>query len=340
MNRRAWAAAAVVLAAACGRDAKREVAPERVVTAPPPLRNDAGPAARAEPAAASAPVGPACDPAPQPWRFPAVARVIAVGDVHGDLGAVQAVLRAAGVVDAAGAWTGGATWVVQTGDVLDRGDDEQAILDWFERLERDAAAAGGRFVWLLGNHELMNAAGDLRYVTPGGFKDFADVPGLPLARFADAPEAARARLAALTPGGPYAKVMAGQNYAAVVGDTVYVHGGIRPGYADGIPADQPAARCWLDGAGTPPPAALTDNDGPLWDRSYALADADCAALDRALAELGVARMVVGHTVQPSGISSACDGKVWRIDVGLAKLYGGPHQALELTAAGPKILVAP
>ena len=33
----------------------------------------------------------------------------------------------------------------------------------------------------------------------------------------------------------YAKVMAGQNYAAVVGDTVYVHGGIRPGYADGIP---------------------------------------------------------------------------------------------------------
>ena len=130
MNRRAWAAAAAVLAAACGRDAKREVAPERVVTAPPPLRNDAGPAARAEPA---------------------------------------------------GAWTGGATWVVQTGDVLDRGDDEQAILDWFERLERDAAAAGGRFVWLLGNHELMNAAGDLRYVTPGGFKDFADVPGLPLA---------------------------------------------------------------------------------------------------------------------------------------------------------------
>ena len=66
MNRRAWAAAAAVLAAACGRDAKREVAPERVVTAPPPLRNDAGPAARAEPAAASAPVGPACDPAPQP----------------------------------------------------------------------------------------------------------------------------------------------------------------------------------------------------------------------------------------------------------------------------------
>lgn len=334
-----WLVAAAVVAG-CGRDAKREVAPERVVTAPPPLAVDAGPAARAEPAAASAPVGPACDPAPQPWRFPAVARVIAVGDVHGDLGAVQAVLRAAGVVDAAGAWTGGATWVVQTGDVLDRGDDEQAILDWFERLERDAAAAGGRFVWLLGNHELMNAAGDLRYVTPGGFKDFADVPGLPLARFADAPEAARARLAALTPGGPYAKVMAGQNYAAVVGDTVYVHGGIRPGYADGIPADQPAARCWLDGAGTPPPAALTDNDGPLWDRSYALADADCAALDRALAELGVARMVVGHTVQPSGISSACDGKVWRIDVGLAKLYGGPHQALELTAAGPKILVAP
>mgnify|MGYP003377593826 CR=1 FL=1 len=62
MSPRAWAAMVVAMAgavsatAACGRDAKREVAPERVVTAPPPLANDAGPAARADQAAASAPV--------------------------------------------------------------------------------------------------------------------------------------------------------------------------------------------------------------------------------------------------------------------------------------------
>ena len=56
---------------------------------------------------------------------------------------------------------------------------------------------------------------------------------------------------------------------------------------------------------------------------------DCSALDRALAALGAKRMVVAHTVQAHGVSSACDGKLWRIDVGLAKLYGGPIQVLAL-----------
>jgi hypothetical protein len=38
-------------------------------------------------------------------------------------------------------------------------------------------------------------------------------------------------------------------------------------------------------------------------------------------------MVVGHTVQEGGITSACDGRVWRIDVGLAAHYGGRTQVL-------------
>jgi hypothetical protein len=315
----------------CGRDARRDLVPADVL-APP--RADA----RAT-LAPSATVELACGLPAQPWRFPAVERVVAVGDVHGDLAATEKILRAAGVVDDAGRWRGGTTWVVQGGDLLDRGDDEQAIVDWFERLEAEAAAAGGRFLWLLGNHELMNAAGDLRYVTPGGFRDFEDVPGLPLERFAEVPEGARARVAALAPGGPYARILAGQNLAVVVGDTAFVHGGIRPGKAAGLPGDLARARCWLAGQGDPP-AALTDDDGVLWDRSFAGPEPNCAELSVALGELGVARMVIAHTPQPAGVSSACDGKVWRVDVGLARHYGGPSQALELTAAGPRIIAGP
>lgn len=326
-----WAALAAVMAAACHRDPpKRETVPETALGSGPPSK------AAAAAAAPSATGYGACTLARTAWRFPAVERVVAFGDVHGDLGAARAALKLAGAIDDRDQWVGGTLWVVQTGDVLDRGGDEQAILDWFERLEPQAQAAGGRFVWLLGNHELMNAAGDLRYVTEAGFRDFEDVPGLHPEAFARAPEAVRARLAAFTPGGPYAKILGGQNYVAIVGDTAFVHGGIGPGKAAGLDDDTLAARCWLVGQG-PPPAALTDTDGPVWDRSFAQGPTDCAALDRALGELGVKRMVVGHTVQEHGVTSACDGKIWRIDVGLAALYGGPREALELRGATATIL---
>ena len=49
----------------------------------------------------------------------------------------------------------------------------------------------------------------------------------------------------------------------------------------------------------------------------------------AKAALGAKRMVVGHTVQPQGMNAACDGALWRSDVGLAKLYGGPIQVLAI-----------
>ncbi len=325
----ALAAMAAASVAACDR--KRPPADVGPSAAPSP-----SPSSDALPALAAVASSDGCRLPRATWRFPAVARVVAVGDIHGDRAAMLRVLRLAGVVDDAMRWTGGTTWVVQTGDLLDRGDDEQQILDDLERLEGEAAAAGGRLVWLNGNHELMNTAGDLRYVTPGGLVDFEDVAGLDRARFASAPAETRARLAAFAPGAPYAGVLAGQNIVAVVGETAFVHGGILPGVAAGLDDANHAARCWLAGQG-PSPAVLEDVRGPLWDRSLATDDVDCAVLDRALRELGVARLVVGHTPQPAGISNACDGKVWRIDVGLARYYGGPTQALELTATGAKVL---
>jgi hypothetical protein len=47
----------------------------------------------------------------------------------------RAALRLAGALDEHDHWTGGRLVVVQTGDQLDRGDDEPEILDLLERLE-------------------------------------------------------------------------------------------------------------------------------------------------------------------------------------------------------------
>jgi hypothetical protein len=267
----------------------------------------------------------------------AAGRVIAIGDIHGDLAAARAALRAGGVIDKDDKWVGGATTVVQTGDILDRGDDEQALIDLFERLEGEAGAAGGAVIWLLGNHELMNVAGDFRYVTPGGFTDFADVEGLDTSGLGDQPAGERARAAAFRPGGPYARILAGQNTVAIVGDTVFAHGGLVGPWATRVDAINRDDRCWLTAGGVAPPSAEAD-DGPVWTRAYGMPEVDCAGAAAALAEVGAKRMVVGHTVQDNGINAVCDGTVWRIDVGLAQLYGGPIEVLELRPDGePRVL---
>jgi len=321
---RASLLAALVAAASCSRDpgGATPSAP------PPPSRSAAAVPEAIQPPAAT------CTLAPIPLRRPAPRRLVAIGDLHGDLAATRAVLRLAGAIDDRDRWIGGDLVVVQTGDVLDRGDGEQAILDLLDRLEREAKVAGGAVVWLLGNHELMNGAGDFRYVTPGGFADFLDAPGVDPARSpVDTPQpGVRARAAALLVGGPYARLLSGQNVVAIVGDSVFSHAGILPSHADAasLEAMNLASRCWLAGRG-PQPAVLEDQDGPAWTRAYGGDPVDCDALGRALDALGARRMVVGHTVQTGGISSACDGRLWRIDVGLAAVYGGPIQALAIAS---------
>src|SRR5690606_24472494 len=87
---------------------------------------------------------------------PSAPRVVAIGDLHGDLEATRKALRLAGAIDAKDRWVGGALVVVQTGDAIDRGDDDRAILDLLERLSREAKQAGGALYALSGNHEVMN----------------------------------------------------------------------------------------------------------------------------------------------------------------------------------------
>jgi len=251
-------------------------------------------------------------------KLPMPKRAVAIGDLHGDLGGTRAALRAAGAIDDKDVWIGGDLVVIQLGDVLDRGDDESQILELFERLDRDARAAGGAVIELLGNHELMNAAGDFRYVTPGGARDFDGD-----------------RTHALAPGGPWAKRLAHHNVIAIVGDTVLSHAGITGDWVTKIDDVNLGSRCWLDGQAVAAPALAAD-DSPVWTRVWGLGNADCAALDDVLHKLDAKRMVVAHTVQEHGITSACDGKLWRIDVGLAKLYNGPIEVLEL-GDPPKVL---
>lgn len=70
--------------------------------------------------------------------LPQPERLVAVGDIHGDLQALKVALRTAGVLHATrDTWIGGRTVVVQVGDQLDRGDDELAKMQLKKVLSSD-----------------------------------------------------------------------------------------------------------------------------------------------------------------------------------------------------------
>jgi hypothetical protein len=273
--------------------------------------------ASAQPEAAPTTTAPAAAPTaappatPRPTGAPGVPSptaetVLALGDLHADLDNAEHALRLLGVLGADGHWAAGQATFVQTGDVTDRGPDSGAILALLRRLQGEAAAAGGRVVPLLGNHEVMNMQGDLRYVDPG---DVAAYGG-------DA-----ARRAAFGPAGDDGRWLRTLDAVAVIDGTAFVHGGVTPEIAAlTLPVMNDAVRVGID-ASTEIPLG---KDGPLWYRGYVQEPEDqaCPRLEQALLTLGARRMVVGHTTRDDGrIQVRCGGRLAVIDTGIADHYG-------------------
>lgn len=262
-------------------------------------------------------------------------RVVAIGDIHADLGAFRTALRTAGAIDARDEWVGGALTIVQLGDLIGRSDEERQVLDFMFDLQRRARRAGGTVHALIGNHEVFGGRLDNQAVGPNPFPAWEDVPGLRLddRRLRHLPPYARARGAALMPGGPYARQIATLPVVLKLGETVFVHGGVVPRWARyGIDRINREVREWLLGQTDEPDSALgVDNgDRVMWTRQFSadVTSADCAQLDESLRILGARRMIVAHTVHAQ-ISARCDERLWAVDVGMSRAYGGRVEVLEI-----------
>ena len=185
------------------------------------------------------------------WRWSGIERVVAVGDVHGAFGALKATLINAGVLDERLRWNGGATHLVFTGDILDRGPESRKVMDLIMRLEEEALDAGGRVHLLLGNHEVMNLVGDLRYVSKKEYAAFAEEESAEdRARWFKAYRWTRPRDSnedwlrdeyqgkypvgffghrrAFGPNGAYGPWLMSKPLLIVINGTAFVHGGLSP----------------------------------------------------------------------------------------------------------------
>ncbi len=100
--------------------------------------------------------------------------ITVIADVHGDFPTMRKLLIAGNIIDHENNWIAGNRILVSLGDLVDRGPDSRQILDFFMQLEAQAQQAGGAFLIALGNHEVMNIRGDLRYVSYEEFAAFAN----------------------------------------------------------------------------------------------------------------------------------------------------------------------
>lgn len=291
------------------------------------------------------------NPKIQPSVLPRVDRIVVIGDLHGDLEMTFKSLEIAKVIDMNHKWIGGSTIVVQVGDQIDRCRfdgknscnqegitkfDEHSdirILRYFTKLHNQAQKTGGAVYSLLGNHELMNVNGDMRYVSHEGIKGFDNYKKEDGSVIEDGMDA---RKYAFAPGNPISNFLAcTRQVALIIGSNLFVHAGILPSIADKYKIEdinKLMTLYLLD--------KLKDSEeynkifnnfhsSPLWTRKIGNMglkeehDKDsCNDLLKPLEKnYKVKNIYVGHTpLLDKGISSICDKKVWLTDYGSSKAF--------------------
>lgn len=326
-----------------------------------------------------------------PTILPPQPRIIAIGDLHGDLDLTLRCLKLAKVIDNKGNWIGGKTIVVQTGDKVDgcrpipgvnscgngsrrnissetsmtnsssstnntassqrpdlndseeyNADDDIKILELFYDLHKKAKPHGGAVYSLLGNHELMNVEGNLKYVSKKALEQFADYNDGKI-NFKEAysylspkDRGVVARRYAFSPGNKWAKFLACTNIGCmIIGSFLFVHAGIVPQFiADlniktnkDLTKINHLVRLWLLDLIKKDQIhkiVAGESSSLFWERVLGnlpsnLPDTDnrCKQyLDPVLKLFNIGNMVIGHTPQfSSGINGSCSNKVLRIDTG-------------------------
>jgi Calcineurin-like phosphoesterase len=249
---------------------------------------------------------------PAPVKFQSK-KVAAISDIHGQFSNMKRLLQVNGIIDQELNWTFGDGHLVVTGDVLDRGDGVTEALWLLYALDAQAKTAGGALHLLLGNHEVLVMANDLRYIHPK-YGAVADALGLSYAQLFDNDSV-------------LGRWLRSKPVIVQVNDSLFMHAGLHPDYANLKASMSEVNEHFRHSLGLSKSEISKDGTlaflygrlGPIWYRGYFLKpQITPPELDQLLAQMQVARIVVGHTTM-HGVLSHYEGKVISID---ADLRGG------------------
>ena len=247
------------------------------------------------------------------WKFGQPDKVFVMSDPHGKLDCVISLLQGNGVINDKYQWNFGKNHLVVIGDVFDRGKDVLQIFWLFYKLEEEAARAGGQVSFLLGNHEPLVMANDLRY-TKDKYKVLAEKLNMDYPKlFGKDTELGR--------------WLGTRNTMQTIGSNLYVHAGLGKEFYDrnlSIPVvnEEMSRALFMNKddrkALSPLTAFLYGNAGPIWYRGLVRKDPKYNPLPQDSLQMIMERykaghILVGHTIFED-ISTFYDDKVIGVNV--------------------------
>lgn len=270
-------------------------------------------------------------------QYDHVEKMFVLSDIEGNFRAFRRLLQSNNIIDSSLHWSFGKGHLVLTGDFVDRGIMQTEVLWLIYSLEDQAKEAGGYVHYVLGNHEIMNMSGDLRYLT----KKYTEHAGLLNQPYP----------ALVGEQSEIGRWLRTKNVLEKIGDILFCHGGIsqpvnrmglspskinklvRPFYSDSTyHYDKPETDTLYSGL------------GPFWYRGYySGVKANLAQIDSTLSSYKVKHIATGHTIIADTISILYKGKILNTDVHHS---GGHTEALlvengnfyRMTSVGEKFLV--
>ncbi|GEM_PF-387963 len=236
-------------------------------------------------------------------------KLFVVSDMEGSFGAFRKLLQAHGIIDENLQWSYGDGHLVLIGDFVDRGDRVTELLWLIYALEGQASDKGGYVHFILGNHEIMNMNGDLRYLHKKYVENAMLLNEQYVLLYGENSELGR--------------WFRTKNVAEKIGDILFVHGGISDLVArQDIPVPQinKLVRPYYSDSTynfTDPLVGLLYSDyGPFWYRGYYYPSTGVteAQLDSTLDKYDVRHIATGHTVIADTIAVLYGGRLFNTDV--------------------------
>jgi hypothetical protein len=243
--------------------------------------------------------------------WPASEKMLAISDIEGEFENFRYMLIADHVMDSLYNWTYGNGVLVICGDLFDRGKDVVAELWLLYKLEGEAEASGGYVHTILGNHDIMNLSGDIRYVQPRYIEN-AKIIGKNYLELYDK-------------NSELGRWLRSKNIIEKIGDNLCLHGGISPKVLKigwGINKINNNCRPYYDLGDSPEQFSDTtlwaffdgNNISPFWYRGYFTdPKATQGLVDSTLNFYQCRQIIVGHDIIEN-IGSFYQGKVFGVDV--------------------------